>query len=360
MFKFSKAFASLGVALSMVAASTAAAHAETPTLSYADFVKSAGYLELQNANSASLKFISEQKGLNVITSMGTKLMGTSIGQVSLIVDGTKDATRSTMTITHSDNDGVFQYGYANGSYNESMDVIRKSGDFANLDEILNRLNKSSATWVNLKSQTLPSGAAALTPDELFTGKSTDALSTLGIDTSLMLFSEVTKAPSQVNPTTTIYSYTASLTDSGITANLTAKFTFLESGLLQEISVKESVDALTLEVGLAVIQIVENDIQIPTLDAMNSVNLPDIKIMSNQIAAEKSVTPKANSIAVKAQTLAKKLKKALSGKNISDAANALKVKVKAVKNGVKLTGKVSGVSGSMCVVAVKGKAVVDHC
>jgi SpoU rRNA methylase family enzyme len=92
----------------------------------------------------------------------------------------------------------------------------------------------------------------------------------------------------------------------------------------------------------------------------TVNLKALTTMGKRIGAEKLVTTKAKAIATKAKALAKAAKKTLVAKHITDAAKALKYKIALVKNGAKISTSYQGVTGSMCVVATKGVAVVSNC
>jgi hypothetical protein len=262
----------------------------------------------------------------------------------------------------------YGWAFSNGYVYEPISAAMVRTDLKNGAQALARLNKTSATTVRLTNSQAGADANLYSPGEILAGTNVDPLASLTSVTSGealatisgLRFSEVSSAPNSLDPTSTDYSFTASLPASGLMPEITIDVlsTFNQNHVLttQNMSITagpiSSVSTTTLEV--------LNQVTLPTTWQDNSVDWVTLQVTGQRIQAEKLAAPKAVAITSKAVAAAKKAKKTLASSYLVSAAKALKYAYTSIKNGVKITAKYSGQSGSVCVTVLKGKAVTNHC
>jgi hypothetical protein len=348
----------LGVALSVGGASVANASPAT-TLTYEQFTASASYADMQAAVDANTTYLQSRNNM-VLTMQTTEvIMGQTVwATVNISANKTAAVASMTMPDPVSGTSATISYGFANGSYFEDTAALMGQ-QIPNSDQALARMGKTLNSSVNLQTTTPPEGMTPVDPTSLFSGNSVDPTLAVTASTDGLTFSEVSKSDDATKDGATDYSYSIATAPNILFAAMTfdVVYKFDSSGLLYEMAMHGGLqNVLQIDVTATVSSPDTLNIETPR----NIFKLSDFTKMTKQISAEKTVTSKANAIAAKAKALAKASKKTLAAKNITDAAKALKYTVSSVKNGVKLTGKYQGVSGSMCVIANKGVATVSHC
>jgi hypothetical protein len=349
---------------SLAGVGASSANAATPSLSLTELQATQGYADLSAASAKSLTYLSTLQGLNQKMTINETYSGITMTITSQIA-----ATRSTavaeMVMSNSlySDTQTIDYAFSNQHYLMSLESLQQTdAAVTNLSSALARLGKPRAVQVDTGSSAVPSDFLDITPSTLFSPQSQDLLNQTGALVSEMLFSEVTSAPSTNDPQSTTFSYDAQATIAAIGSkvDVSISITFNADGFLSAMTLTEQATSIGLQMNISLQQTAANSLQIDIPTSALTVDQTQLVAMSHKIDAEKSVTSKANAIAAKAKTLAKKAKVALSAPKLVAAAKALKAKYSTVKNGVKLTSKSSGVSGSMCVTAVKGKVTVKHC
>ena len=359
--KLKLAIATLAAFL-LVGSTGIAANAAPTTLSFAEFQLSSGYVELEALNVASDAFLATQSGIEFNISVDTSFLGQSMTTTEQFLV-TKTATFASITTPDEQTGDPFtiNYGFANGSYFEDMNTAALTG-IPNAEAALGRLGKSATTNLIYDSAEVPDGLSDISPDSILTGETIAPLSQLSVAQDTMTYSPVSKAANTLDATSTDYSFNATVPASGLmpAIGVLATETFDSSNHLKAVKSVAGVPSLGLTITMTASVSVNNSLVINLPTENNSVHKNALVNMGKKISAEKLVSTKAKAVATKAKALAKAAKKTLAAKNITDAAKALKYSVSSVKNGVKLTTKYQGVSGSMCVVATKGAAVVAPC
>jgi hypothetical protein len=349
-------------AIFMVSSTGIPANASPTTLSYAQFQLSFGYVELEALNVASDAFLASQSGIEFNISVDTSLLGQSMTTTEQFLV-TKTATFASITSPDEQTGAPFtiNFGFANGSYFEDMNTAPLTG-IPNAEAALGRLGKSATTNLIYDSAEVPDGLSDISPDSLLTGETIAPLSQLSVAQDTMTYSPVSKAANSLDATSTDYSFSATVPASGVmpAIGVLATETFDSSNHLREVKSVAGVPSLGLTITMTASVSVNNSMVLNLPTENNSVHKNALAKMGKRISAEKTITTKAKAIATKAKALAKAAKKTLVAKHITDAAKALKYKVSSAKNGVKLTATYQSVSGSMCVVATKGAAVVAPC
>ncbi len=370
MSRIIKSAVAIGAAFALLANSAGVAQAAGTSMTFNEFLSSPGYQVLSAEGASTASFLANQVGVR-ITSVATATMaGTEISHIETELLSTNSA--SSVTLKSFEN-GV-QVGdawgsaYANGYVFTPIESALLRPTLKNGAAALARLKKASAKTARMTQAEAGSEFVAYSPSEILGGSNLDPLSwlndnTSGLDLSAvsgLSFSEVTASPDANDSTITDYSFTATIPASGLLPITDVDFVirysqahvFLDESISMTVGTIAIADTTTLE---AVSQLA-----LPTTWQDNSVDWASLVSMGKRISAEKALAGKAKAIAAKAATLAKAAKKTLVGAHLTAAAKALKYAVTAVKNGVKLTTKYQGQTGSVCVTAVKGKAVTATC
>jgi hypothetical protein len=355
----------IAFAVSITGANAPSAMADTPSLTYSQFQATQGFIDLSAAAARSTTYLSTLQGLNQTIAISEISTYFSIG-INATIAATRNAASAHLSTsgTFGSNLGI-DYYFVDGAYLQSI------ASYNNVDVPVNnataalaRLGKKSATMVKTPSPQLATGAIPIDPSTLFSAASQDPLASLsssGAVTANMLFGNITSAPAQNDAQSTTYSYSGQATITGLSTPLafTVQLTFNADGFMTAMTVNESAgDALTLN--MTVTETANNALVVNLPVAPVTVTSAQLEAMSTRIDAENAVMPRALAISSKAKALAKKAKVATGPANLIAAAKALKYKYTGVKNGLKVSAKANGSTGSVCVTAVKGKVTVNHC
>lgn len=349
----------LATAIFAIAASGVSANAAATSLSWTQFKASAGYMELVSKNQTTETYLQSQQALKFDLEAKTSLLGMSM-TANLAVTSTKTASAATLTIAETGGDSEFiEFGFADGSYYEVYTPEGVAG-VPNLAAALSRMKKTGSSYIKLDTAITPEHLEDVSPATLFSSENLDPLGDYNDNLATMTFSEVTKSANLVNAANTDYAFSATLPAAGVMPAVNLEVITTVDAADHVIAAKSTagVTGMTIETNYKVSVPVNAAVTVPL--ESQSVHIKALMTMGKRIGAEKLVTTKAKSIATKAKALAKAAKKTLIAKHITDAAKALKYKVTLVKNGAKISTSYQGVTGSMCVVATKGVAVVSNC
>jgi hypothetical protein len=370
MSRLAKSVGAIFTAAVMALAALTPAQAAPTTLNYNEFLNSPGYQVMSSEGTATSSFLSASDGVRITTTMTTSQGGAEVNRSVLELVATQSASSSTLTAFSG---GVqlgqpYGWAFANGYVYEPINGVILRSDLKNGAAALARLKKTAATTARMTSAAAGAEATPYSPSEIMAGSGLDPLATLAtvgsgspLSTRVgLLLSEVSSEPNAAEPTSTDYAFSASLpaTDQVPAISLDAVVTYDEAHIFKTETMTMNAGEVTtvITTNLEVL----NQVTLPTTWQDNTVDWVTLQIMGQRIQAEKLVTPKALAIATKAAAAAKKAKKTLTSSYLISAAKALKYAYTAIKSGVKLTGKYSRQSGSVCVTAVKGKAVTAHC
>jgi hypothetical protein len=359
--KLNLVIASLSAFL-LVGSTGLAANAASTSLTFANFQASAGYQELQAISTASNAFLADQNGIKFEMSAESTMFGMTQTSSEVFLS-TKTASYASVTTPDefTGDPATINFGFANGSYFEEINSSSLT-TVPNGADAIKRLGKAASTNLIHDTAEAPEGFVDISPGFLFSGGSFDIVGLLGVTQDNMTFSEVSKNANQSDATCTDYSYDATMPASGLAPEVTvhASMTFDAANHLKSMRSSANLESVGISSTISATVSVINDLVIEAPTEANSVHMNALVKMGKRISAEKLVTTKAKAVATKAKALAKAAKKTLVAKHIIDAAKALKYKVSSAKNGVKLTATYKSVSGSMCVIATKGAAVVAPC
>ena len=347
-----------------------AAKANNETLSLAEFQASPGYQLLSDEEGATSIFLSNASGVKITTTSSTSMTGTPAAGTILQLVATKTKSQASLANT----DGGFEVGtpligtFDGAVFYSPVSIASTLAGVINFEAAIARLNNSPTTVLAMPADTAPSSFSKYTPAQIYSGAQLDPLAQLEealaqgplSDVAGLQFSPVTSAPTESDPTSTDYVFSAVSPVSGQTPafNWNFRTTFNANHVL----VSQSLTAYFMDISMSVLTTLETPAS-PTfvpIDTSHSVALSALVTMGRKIAAENSLAAKAKSLATKAAALAKSTRKALTVIQLKSAAKTLKLSTVALKTGVKLTAKFLGVAGSVCVTAVKGKAVTAHC
>ncbi len=347
-----------------------AAKASGESLTLAEFQASPGYQLLSDESGATASFLSTAAAAQISTTSSMEVNGTPASGTILQLNSIK--TKSQVTLSNTNGGevvgtpliGTFEGNLFYGPVN----IASSANGVINYDAAITRLNKASATILAMPADGSPSPFSNYTPNQIFSGAQMDPLARLteGFSTDSLsnvaglLFSTVEPQANADNPSSTDYVFTASSPATGQTPpyEWVVTTTFNES----HVFVSQTLRAVVVDITVNILTELSTpaSIEFAAVDKTQSVALSSLVTMGRKIAAEKSLAAKAKSLATKATALAKATRKTLTVTQLKSAAKTLKLSTVALKTGVKLTAKYQGVAGSVCVTAVKGKAVTAHC
>ena len=364
---FFKTAASAGAALALVVAGVTSA---TPAraagaLTLAEWNATQGAIDLHSAMAKADNYMNSLNGMDLTVHIETS--GSSFGN-STTEDTQVSATKTSAVANYAIADTItgehnsFKFYFANGTYLESIVCFQSGDSYVNdSTQTLKRLGKPTATAVNDHTATTPAGLINISPSNIWSPSTQDPLGGVAGPSSTLTYSEVTQTTDVYGPGSKQFYWTASFALSGqLLVTLSADENFNSDGLATSMTLEEHAPGGLFDMVLSTTQAVADNSALLIPSAQQTVDATAFIAMGHKIDAEASVMPKAKAIAAKAKALAKAAKKSLAASQIVAAAKALKAKVVSVKNGVKLTGKASGVSGSVCVTAVKGAATIAPC
>lgn len=370
MSRLAKSVGAVFASIGMMFASVTAAQAAPTTLTFSEFLNSPGYQVMSSESTATATYLSTSNGVRITSTVTASQGSTELTRMVLELVASQSASSATLT---SFSGGVqvgepYGWAFSNGYVYEPISTAMVRTDLKNGVQALARLNKTSATTVRLTNSQAGADANLYSPSEILAGTNVDPLASLTSVTSGaalatingLRFSEVFSAPNSLDPTSTDYSFSVSLPADGQMPEITIDVlsTFSQNHVLKTQNMSITVGPIT-SVSRTTLEVL-NQATMPTTWQDNSVDWVTLQVTGQRIQAEKLVTPKAAAVTAKAVAAAKKAKKALTSSYLTSAAKALKYAYTAIKNGVKLTAKYSGQSGSVCVTVVRGKAVTNHC
>ncbi len=368
--KLFRAVIGVVASFALVFSGSFAAKASGESLTLAEFQASPGYQLLSDESGATASFLSTAAAAQISTTSSMEVNGTPASGTILELNSTK--TKSQVTLSNTNGGevvgtpliGTFEGNLFYGPVN----IASSANGVINYDAAITRLNKASATILAMPADGTPSPFSNYTPNQIFSGAQMDPLARLteGFSTDSLsnvaglVFSPIVSGPTESDPTSTDYVFTVASAADGQTPpyNWLVRATFNAN----HVFVSESLTGTAGAISMTIVTVLStpNSIIFPLVDSSRSVSLSSLVNMGRKIAAEKSLATKAKSLATKATALAKATRKALTVTQLKSAAKTLKLSTVALKTGVKLTAKYLGVAGSVCVTAVKGKAVTAHC
>ena len=352
------------IAITFSSIASLPAKADDTTLTFSQFSESDGYKELDSAMADfGAAFVLAKSGSLRLT-MNSDAGEVAIRRYDALVTMNSNSTR--LKVSNADESMgtniVDDYGVSNGKFFGTFESYANHTGITNTATVLSRLGKKDATLYTSDSETALTAvglnsSAAITEDALDTVymKSWNAMQLEFQPTAT--FSEVTTSANSVNPADTDYGFdfqfTSQLSNNPCTGHvaitLTADGNHYSAVTTTKVPyfggiVVDLVISSTLEINP------EQVVEVPNLEG--AVDLTSFITMKSQIGAEASSNKKAKTMVTKAKALATKAKKAISSSYLVQAAKTLKYSYTSIKNGVKLTSKVAGVSGSVCVTVVK--------
>jgi len=370
MFKSSKLVLGIIVALSLMAASPAAAKVPAPSMTRAEWILTDGYAALEAAGENSNTLLATQTGIHLDVAISATVGTLSSVSETVQVDATKTAARAKFNYSEniygSSKSG--DYYFIDGVYVQTLESFKGTDTLIkNLPAVLQRLSTPSSASVNTNSDVTPTGLFDINPSKIFDSSTTDPLesSTFGTLTGEFLFGPVVQS-ANLDGVSQDFTFDLIFTSASLgTLNMNIVETFDAQGLLTKMVVAENFLGGLANATVSIAQSINNDLVITAPTQV--VSVATLTNAGHKLDAERMMTPRAKAIAAKAAKIAKATGATLKAKHITAAATALhymgkKVKYpgKPVKNGLKFTTTNHGISGSMCVIAVKGKAVASHC
>ena len=359
MIHTSKKLAVTLATLALTFLGMASAQAADLPLTYTQFVASEGYKDLQAAADRHTANLATATGINIDLEITSASTGTIQGNVK----ATRTAAKSTVsmfgeTVTVSFHDGFYYLGIA-----DAVTHLKAK----NSSSITKRLPSSSVKQIKIIG-TPAEGSTLIdmNPSAIFSGESTSGFveDSLGLDLSNFTFGEIVKTANPADPTSTDYITETNMVDagSGIALDMVTTQTFNAEGLLTVTLIEQDISLLGMSVSseTKLTQTIDNTLVLAAPSSSAFITSAKFTSLDRQISAEATQKTNASKIVTKAKALAKAAKKTLAGSHVSAAAKALKISSKSVTNGVKLTGKYMGVTGYLCVTAVKGVATTKNC
>ena len=356
---------SLSLALTLSGISAQSASADGATLTYSEFMATPEYATLTAASANNASAVRNTLGMDVTMDVKTTVLKVKV--ISLRANIAVNQNTSWAQVIQLDANGNItqdktDYYYGNSTYIQDLDTFQAGKDkVANLNDVLTRLGKPNANAVSSDKGTAPEAVGDIKPSAIFASVAEDQLDAKnGFDGTGMYFTNITVSHDFFGATTYSFQSQSAVGTSGDILNASYSETFNVSGLLanQSIDTSDTLGNVALSVATSIMA--HNDIMVPCPQPYVTVDQKQLTTMGHKVEAEKLVTGKAISLAAVAKSLAKSTHSALAIKHLTLAAKTLSAKTTSVKNGVKLTAKSKGVSGSMCVTIAKGKTAVNHC
>lgn len=356
-----KRIASAALAAVLLAVGATEARATSPSLSYTEFLASAGYTALLAETTANNTALGASRHLQVNSTMSATVAGTVAAEVTQIsrTDGTSSSVETSVTSGGSVSGPFTVYVDASGAYLPQAMAVSLP-DLSNLDAAVARLGKSSSSYIAVPLTANPQ-LQNYKPSVIYSGSTSSALALLGDPTfnlggtslASYSFTEPVASPNADNAANTDYGYSITMpaTDSlpamtwNVITTFSASHVFLKNTMTLDLDLMSET--------LVTTQTIDNSISVTVPHGTALINYSALATMGKKIQAENSLMPKAAKIAAKAG-------KSVTLAKLVAAAKSLKYAYTSVKNGIKLTLKYQNVPGSICVTVVKGKAVTAHC
>ena len=359
MLKIVRALTAALAAITLSFTGLSAAKAETEAnLTLEQFMASDAYKDYVDANLANMAYLKAQDGLTLDLNLSIQYDEEPAVVTLIKVESDKQNSRVNMT-TGDLSMNVVMIG--DTAYTDLSTYNTYFGP-ENRNKVFGRIG--TPTGKSIKMKTVPSEVADFTPAKILenpAGVQTELMqSEYSSYSDLLKFTEMVKTPNPDDATKTDYSfgYELDLLGTKIRADQVSTFD-ANSMLVKSVGSSSAVSvAISIQSDLVLTTTVTPDLAIVAPTSV--LDEKTIYRTSNQITAEGKSTAKALAITKKATELAKKAKKPVSATYLQAAAKTLKYSVTKLSNGVKLTSSVSGVKGSLCVTAYRGKASTKSC
>jgi len=354
---FSAAIVAGAIVISLVG-SASPAHA-FGTMTAAQWNADAGTVALHAAMDKNDSLLA---GLNVLDlSMTIEDDGSvhSLENITVRADKTSAVAKYSSTDLGTGEKNAFDYYFKNGTYIESVESFQSGPTWVNdIDATLKRIGRRNIVAVNDHTATKLQGLPNISPTAIWSNADRDPF--LGAaQGSPVLYGPVYTGTDAIGSTNVVYSWSGDFTaDVGIPVNisLTASNTFNSDGLMIAQSLTEDASPyFKLTMSQTLRPAVDTTMDFPVTEF--TVDASTLIKFGHQVDAEKTLAKPAASLVKKAKALAKGK---VASSHIVSAAKSLKLKYKSVKNGVKLSAVSAKVTGSLCVVASNGKAVITPC
>lgn len=360
MSKFTKSITSALAILSLSFTGLSAAKAdETPTLTLEEFMAGSAYQDYVAANIANTAFLKAQSGLTMDVSVGIAYSQEAppVTTTMKIETDMSNARISMSTAGQTMNIVII----GNTAYS-TLNTYNSYFGPENRTKVFSRIGNTAGKSIKMKE--IPDEVAEFAPSNFISDPSAlqnqlvqSQLSSFGVG---LKFTEMLKSVNPDDESRTDYSFSIGIDFQGSLVRMDVISTFDSNSMLVKTvtNLSSSSEAFTMLMNTVITTSVTPDLVINAPIAIIDENT--IIRTSNQLIAESKSTAKAAAITKKAAELAKKAKKSVSASYIQAAAKSLKYTVTKLSNGVKLTSTVSGVKGSLCVTAYKGKASTKNC
>ncbi len=360
MSKFTKSITSALAILSLSFTGLSAAKAdETPTLTFEEFMAGPAYQDYVAANVANSAFLKIQSGLTMDVSVGL-----AYSQEAPPVTTTMkiETDMSNARISMATGDQTMDIVIIGNTAYSTLSTYNSYFGPENRTKVFSRIGNTSGK--SIKMREIPDEVAEFAPSNFISDPSAlqnqivqSQLSSFG---SGLKFTEMIKSVNPDDESMTDYSFSIGIDFQGSVIRVDMISTFDSNSMLVKTvsDLSGASEAFTMVMNTVITTSVTPDIVINAPTSIIDENT--IIRTSNQLIAEGKSTAKASAITKKAAELAKKAKKPVSATYLQAAAKSLKYTVTKLSNGVKLTSTVSGVKGSLCVTAYKGKTSTKNC
>jgi len=332
------------------------AHADpVANLTYAQFIETAGYKELQAASATSATYLSNQSGLEVESTTNMSLGDSSATAISRI-----EATKTALRLTVTTDGTTVTYLVVNGKAYLPMDSYlgTLAGDYPG--DLLTRIPGGDTKVVQMTK--IPAELDGSLPEKIFSPTQDAALSQTieqyGNLLDLFKFSEVTKIVSADDPTFIDYNFDMILTVLGSSAIVHETATFKNGFMTGARITTGTADTQVSQTD--VVYTIKNDLVIDAPEANTLITEASVKKVMVQAQVAGALQAQSTAIIKKATALAKKAKAQLSSTHLTSAATSLKTKYTKITNGIKISVTIAKVKGNLCITAVKGKTSTKTC
>jgi len=306
--------ATAALALTMIGSAVPAQAVDT--YSYTNWAQLSNTIDLRAAMDKSDAYTATMTGMHLnlhAVESGTTVGGSTTEDVS--IDSTKTKSAAGYQIVDNETHDLTQYRYffADGTYIESLKSYEAAAGFdASINAALARLGRPNATAVNDHSSATLIGLPSINPATIFKTLDRDPLSTIAGPTNYVVYTAVTKAPDATVATSTVYSwggyFYASSQGTQVKVDLLASETFNADGFITGQSFEEHAAGGLYDLVVSGTQSDKPNLIVNTPDPALTVDAYALDLAGYQLDAEKSLTPKANSIVAKAKAIAKAAKK----------------------------------------------------
>jgi hypothetical protein len=356
MFKLIKVAVVSTAILGLLATGAAPANAGSyANLTYAQFIESEGFKDLQDASKASAEFIATQSGLVLETNTQLEFSDLSLSVTSVI-----EATKSGLHMTVASDEKSAEYWIIGGKayVNMSTYLDYLEGEYPNN---LLKLIPNGATKI-VQMNEIPDELTGSTPDLLFSPDQDTAITQTLAQYETVLdyfrFSEVTKQINQDDANIVDYEFDMSYDIFGQVGTIHEKATFNDDLLTTAVITTDN-GAEGHSVTTATYAI-KNDLVLAAPASNKVITQASVTKVIIQEQVKSILQSQGKLIIAKASTLAKKAKAKVAASHLQSAASSLKIKYTKITNGIKISTTIAKIKGNLCITAVKGKTSTKTC